>query len=410
MSIKIRALALLLCLILMISAVASCNKDGTEEAVASDVTVTDTDTETETPEENKTLSLKIGGVDISEYRIVYATSYTRIGCYEDYMTYAKFLSQRLEEMTGTQLSVVSDEQAVTGREILLGITKGRTEWGTYFVGKTPMATDGYYSAYEGGKLLLGATCLAGSVDATEAFLEYVASEAENNGEVNVGKGYDKSGVRHVTRIACVGDSITQGYRATDEAKNSYPTMLQRALGYEYDVVNYGCTSKTLCDSALNEYKNRSYISTSGHYDDLIAIAPVTDIVVIMLGTNDGEGSNAEINALLKNNLNAFKEDYKKNLTKMVTDLRAANKEIKIILLNTPISFRQSSESNFNQYIRPYQAQVAEELGIDFYDIYSWTNSNITRTDFIDELHPNDTGYNKLAQGIAVALKSVYGLN
>ena len=131
---------------------------------------------------------------------------------------------------------------------------------------------------------------------------------------------------------------------------------------------------------------------------------------MLLGTNDGEGSNAEINALLKNDLNAFKADYKKNLTKMVTDLRAANKEIKIVLLNTPVSFRASSESNFNQYIRPYQAQVAEELEIDFYDIYSWTSSIITRSDFVDELHPNDLGYSKLARGIAEALKRVYSLN
>ena len=53
------------------------------------------------------------------------------------------------------------------------------------------------------------------------------------------------------RIACVGNSITAGAKLNDPPKESYPAQLQRLLGDQYDVFNFGVSGKTVV--AANGY-------------------------------------------------------------------------------------------------------------------------------------------------------------
>jgi len=47
------------------------------------------------------------------------------------------------------------------------------------------------------------------------------------------------------KIACVGDSITEGSGLTSPATQSYPARLQRLLGTNYNVRNFGVSGRTL---------------------------------------------------------------------------------------------------------------------------------------------------------------------
>ena len=49
----------------------------------------------------------------------------------------------------------------------------------------------------------------------------------------------------VTRIACVGDSITYGAAIRDRANHCYPKVLGDLLGKGYTVRNYGVNGATL---------------------------------------------------------------------------------------------------------------------------------------------------------------------
>lgn len=86
----------------------------------------------------------------------------------------------------------------------------------------------------------------------------------------------------VTKIACVGDSLTYGggYRS------AYPNVLQGLLGTEsYYVGNFGANGRTMT-MGLSDPPNmpdRSYYD-SQEYRDSIAFA--ADIVILCLGTND----------------------------------------------------------------------------------------------------------------------------
>ncbi len=96
----------------------------------------------------------------------------------------------------------------------------------------------------------------------------------------LGNGWGK--VKEKVRIACVGDSITFGARIENRVKYSYPARLQKLLGKDYIVENFGVGSCTLIRKGDPTVWNQlSKIKASN-----------PDVVLISLGTNDtcGEGA------------------------------------------------------------------------------------------------------------------------
>ena len=87
----------------------------------------------------------------------------------------------------------------------------------------------------------------------------------------------------ITRIACVGDSITFGATMKDRAQNCSPAVLGRLLGKEYTVRNYGVNGATLLKKG-----DRPYWKLKA-FKDATAFGP--NIVIIKLGTNDTKPQN-----------------------------------------------------------------------------------------------------------------------
>jgi acyl-CoA thioesterase I len=85
-----------------------------------------------------------------------------------------------------------------------------------------------------------------------------------------------AGALPVTRVACVGDSITQGVGAP--AGQSYPDQLGRMLGARWNVRNFGVGGTTMLHAGDHPYWNTQ------SYPDALKFQP--DVVIIMLGTND----------------------------------------------------------------------------------------------------------------------------
>jgi lysophospholipase L1-like esterase len=85
-------------------------------------------------------------------------------------------------------------------------------------------------------------------------------------------------------VACVGDSITFGVGVGNPATESYPAKLQKLLGANYVVLNYGVSGATLLIQGDMPYENTSAYTASHQ-------PPLPDIVVIMLGSNDSKPQN-----------------------------------------------------------------------------------------------------------------------
>lgn len=83
------------------------------------------------------------------------------------------------------------------------------------------------------------------------------------------------------RLACIGDSITQGVGAAKG--KSYPAQLQELLGPKWKVGNFGISGRTLLKKGDLPYWNEKA------YQKALAFKP--DVVIIMLGTNDTKPQN-----------------------------------------------------------------------------------------------------------------------
>lgn len=83
------------------------------------------------------------------------------------------------------------------------------------------------------------------------------------------------------RVACVGDSITQGHGV--DSGRSYPSQLQEMLGSTWLVKNFGLGGRTLLRKGDLPYWRESAFGEACDFQP--------DVVVIMLGTNDLKPNN-----------------------------------------------------------------------------------------------------------------------
>jgi acyl-CoA thioesterase-1 len=192
------------------------------------------------------------------------------------------------------------------------------------------------------------------------------------------------------RVACVGDSITYGMGvALNRGKDSYPAQLQKLMGSEYQMLNYGVTGTTLLKSGDKPYWDSSFFRYSQESDPAI--------VTIMLGTNDSKPQN----------WNA--EDYETQLVELVNIYANLPSHPAVYLLTPPAVFRNSIGAR-NDIIQneeiPIILRVGEQTNTPVIDIFSATQDYPEY--FPDGIHPNAAGNTAIAEAIYAALSKIRG--
>lgn len=185
------------------------------------------------------------------------------------------------------------------------------------------------------------------------------------------------------KVACVGDSITQGSGA--EGGKSYPAQLQALLGEGYQVGNFGVSGRTLLKKGDFPYWNER------KYQDALAMGPA--IVIIMLGTNDTKPHNWKFEA-------EFEADYRA-LVKSFQTLASRPK----VLVCRPVP--APGQGNFGiteeiiQRQLPRVDALAKELGCGVIDMHA----ALVRTPELipDRVHPNTAGAAEMAKAAARAI-------
>ena len=286
----------------------------------------------------------------------YGISFSETGTYTFQSAYAGYGSQSARTVTITNTGNVATGGLTVSLSNTSLFTLSKTSIASTAVGKTNTFT------------VVPKTGLAAG--------SYTATVTVQNS--NISASFDVSfTVNKVTRIACVGDSITYGYGVS--AKNSYPTQLQGKLGAAYTVLNYGVTSTTASSKG-----NIPYVKKSAYQQ---ALKSNPDIVIVMLGTNDAKTLNWT--AAYQS---TFKSEYS-NLIKSFVDLPTQP----IVYIVTPIRVITSSGSDaarepaLANQIRPQIRELASELSlplIEFESILGDVKSNYLS----DGYHPSISGY------------------
>lgn len=184
------------------------------------------------------------------------------------------------------------------------------------------------------------------------------------------------------RVACIGNSITDGMGIDMSEVYGYPAVLQRLLGKNYNVKNFGVSARTLMNKGDLPYMKEQA------WADAQAFLP--NIVVIKLGTNDSKDYNWIHGA-----------DYGADLQKMVDTLRALPSKPQIYVCSPIPAARiwSISDSVIVYGEIPAIKRVVKKNKLAYIDLHTEfkpTEGLMQR----DGIHPTDKGAAQLAKIIA----------
>ncbi|MBQ3230323.1 MAG: hypothetical protein IJB49_04825 [Clostridia bacterium] len=375
----------LICLMLatlLCGALAACNSEDTESSVD------------ESSEESVEESVApppvpiINGNALTDYVIVYTDTAESA----TYRSVALELNEYFKSTFGIDLTLRSDAIPETEKEIIIGLTAKRKINEEY---KGDYGYGGYKIAVNGNKLVIAGSYATGCYQGMKAFIEQIKASEDGVFNDSVVEGEGK-----VIKVACVGDSITQGINSTNPKTQTYPAYIQEMLGMEYYVLNAGLSGYSIC-------KNDEYAYwKSKQYTQAKEMRP--DVVIFHLGTND---ANPSPNQPYKNwddhdRESEFIESTKQLLDSFVT----ANKDVQTYVVLPASLFKVGADgwnaeawtANIVKHSHPLLKQIAEEYNYPTIDMFDWSVEN--KAVFTDGLHPKDETYKVYAQYIYDNLK------
>lgn len=189
------------------------------------------------------------------------------------------------------------------------------------------------------------------------------------------------------RIACVGDSITEGASIKFQNVNAYPAYLDSLLGDDYCVLNSGKGGTTLQSEGDFSYWNTKEFSNMFNFEP--------DIVILKLGTNDTKPQNW--------NEERFSADYQLLIDTILT---MKNRPEIIICKPVPVFATRwgINDSILVNGVIPTIEKIALKNNLKLIDL----NTPFKKDNdlFPDDIHPNEHGTLKMAEIIANFIHNV----
>ena len=189
------------------------------------------------------------------------------------------------------------------------------------------------------------------------------------------------------RVACIGNSITDGFGIGMAPVKGYPAVLQKKLGDGYQVKNFGVSARTMMNKGDLPYMNELA------WRDAKAFNP--NIVIIKLGTNDSKTHNWVHGA----------DEYRQSMQAMIDTLKALPSKPKIYLCSPIPAFKDSWTINDSVIVNgemPIIKKLAKKNKCQFIDLHtSYTYGDMMLNDGI---HPNAKGAEKMADIIFDAIE------
>ncbi len=195
-----------------------------------------------------------------------------------------------------------------------------------------------------------------------------------------------------TKVACVGNSVTYGMGIEDRTQ-AYPAQLQKMLGNDYKVENFGHSGATLLKRG-----HRPYWKVK-EFSDALAFKP--DIVIIHLGLNDTD----------PRNWSRFRDNFTRDYIALIDTFKAVNPKAEVMICRmTPIfhthpRFKSSTRDWYWQVQKAIET-VAETQNVHLIDLHTPLYSHPELLP--DALHPNGTGAGIIAETVYKNITKDFG--
>lgn len=188
----------------------------------------------------------------------------------------------------------------------------------------------------------------------------------------------------VVKVACVGDSITEGAGLKSQSKFAYPVILDSILGSRFSVLNTGRSAATLQKKGDLPYWN------CNEFSNVFVFKP--KVIVIKLGTNDTKPYNWKLG------------DYEKDFQALIDTFRTIKSKPEIVLCKPVPVFKTRwgiNDSTLVNGVIPVIERIAIKNNLRVIDLYSGLKEN--GANFPDDIHPNEAGTKKMAEIVAEAI-------
>lgn len=187
------------------------------------------------------------------------------------------------------------------------------------------------------------------------------------------------------RVACIGNSITEGFGIPMASQDSYPAQLQTKLGEGYNVQNFGISARTMLNKGDLPYMNETL------WKEALAFQP--NIAIIKLGTNDSKTHNWQDG-----------KEFAKDMQQMIDSLKALPSKPQIYLCSPIPAFKDIWTIKDSIIVNgeiPAIKKLVKKNKCQFIDLHTlYTYSNMMQEDGI---HPNAKGAEKIASIISEAI-------
>lgn len=199
--------------------------------------------------------------------------------------------------------------------------------------------------------------------------------------------------KKITKVACIGDSVTAGYLLSNVSSDSYPSQLQILMGDKYEVKNFGHSGATLLKKGHKPYHKTK------EYTNAIAYSP--DIAIIHLGLNDTDPRNWP----------NYKEEFDADYSSLIDSLKKQNPAVKIYICRLSPIFNEhprfkSGTRNWFWQIQSHIPKIAKANQVGLIDFHE---KLYKRPDlFPDALHPTKEGATILAKTVYENITQDFG--
>ena len=232
----------------------------------------------------------------------------------------------------------------------------------------------------------------------------------------------------------LGDSVSAGVGASDPAATAFVPLVHQSLGEGFELLNLGHSGDT-----------SQQLLDHGHLDEAIAEIqlrngddnPDNDVrlVTLEIGGNDLldlffelilSGTCPSLQVSLErpqcvDALDATLRDYAPNLESALSRLQEADPDVPIVLITlynlfsgsvpvfaglAELSMEGMPDTPFPEGMNDIMRAQAQESGVILVDLYPLFEGKAAQLIASDFIHPNDEGYQVIAEAVIAALEGV----